>query len=522
MTFKTLIFSLFLLLAHLPAKAGDWIYQIKPGDNLWNLARQFLKDVDDWPKLQFLNGIQEPRRIQPGTEIRVPIHWLKVIPGTAKVISLYGNVTLLDNHQKRGKISTGQILPAGVTLQTGALSNITLRFRDGSIFLLKSGGEVKLRKLRVYPGTGMVDTRLEQKKGKSESKVQPKRGPGSRFEIKTPAAVAGVRGTVLRIEAKAGGGLTETEVPKGEVIIQGAKSTRLVPPGYGTLAKPDESPLPPVALLPPPDLSDVPAAFEQNPLSFRFRHQTGAIRYQLEIAPNRNFNQLLYENSFPSTTIKGPKLKDGHYVLRIRAVDHHGLEGFDAYHEFTVNADPEPPRLLQPLPGSQVAAEQPVLRWQSRQSGFGYQLQIANDFHFHQLTVNEPHLQVSRYIPGSLRPGRYFWRVAALDTEGQRGPFSPGREFVRLPPPPKIDIVERHGVPVALQWPVSGEDTHFHLQIAWDRDFGMVIVDTRMKQSTYALSTLKPGHYFVRIKTNSEGWEGPFSSPLPLQISPQS
>ena len=71
-----------------PAKASErWVdYTIKENDTLWGLAvKKFHVNVDD---LIRDNGIQDPRRIQPGQKIRVR---LPSYPGPTKVVaSWYG------------------------------------------------------------------------------------------------------------------------------------------------------------------------------------------------------------------------------------------------------------------------------------------------------------------------------------------------------------------------------------------------------------------------------------------------
>ena len=44
---------------------GSW-YSVKPGDSLYGIARKH--NIEDWKKLQQINGISNPKRIKPGTE----------------------------------------------------------------------------------------------------------------------------------------------------------------------------------------------------------------------------------------------------------------------------------------------------------------------------------------------------------------------------------------------------------------------------------------------------------------------
>src|SRR5690606_29322242 len=46
--------------------ADDWVYTVRPGDNLWNLAERHLKSFKYIRQLQLLNGVQDPYHIPPG------------------------------------------------------------------------------------------------------------------------------------------------------------------------------------------------------------------------------------------------------------------------------------------------------------------------------------------------------------------------------------------------------------------------------------------------------------------------
>ena len=48
---------------------GSW-YIIKPGDSLYGIARKH--NIEDWRKLQQINGISNPKRIKPGQRLFIP------------------------------------------------------------------------------------------------------------------------------------------------------------------------------------------------------------------------------------------------------------------------------------------------------------------------------------------------------------------------------------------------------------------------------------------------------------------
>ena len=80
----------------LPVAAQDWVYRASPGDNLWNLAEEYLLDGARFTtRLQRHNNIADPTHIPPGTLIRLPIRWLKQQPAAARLVRKAGSVTVL-------------------------------------------------------------------------------------------------------------------------------------------------------------------------------------------------------------------------------------------------------------------------------------------------------------------------------------------------------------------------------------------------------------------------------------------
>lgn len=70
---------------------GSW-YIVKPGDSLYGIARKH--NIDDWKKLQQINGISNPKRIKPGQRIFISgegdIGFIKPLRTKLYVTSRYG------------------------------------------------------------------------------------------------------------------------------------------------------------------------------------------------------------------------------------------------------------------------------------------------------------------------------------------------------------------------------------------------------------------------------------------------
>ena len=92
-----LFFFLTMALTFFPAfvAAEEWIYVIRSGDNLWSFTQKHLVSMKYFEGVQRLNSIQNPYFIPPGTQLRVPLAWTKLLgQAYAEVIAVQGVATL--------------------------------------------------------------------------------------------------------------------------------------------------------------------------------------------------------------------------------------------------------------------------------------------------------------------------------------------------------------------------------------------------------------------------------------------
>ncbi|MBA1333428.1 hypothetical protein QQ73_21120, partial [Candidatus Endoriftia persephone str. Guaymas] len=64
---------LFWLCAQAADDEPEWLYTMRPGDNLWSLAQRYLGDGGASVKLQRYNQIDAATKIPPGTRIHIPL-----------------------------------------------------------------------------------------------------------------------------------------------------------------------------------------------------------------------------------------------------------------------------------------------------------------------------------------------------------------------------------------------------------------------------------------------------------------
>ena len=413
-----LLFSVFVIPPQVWSE--DWTYRLHEGESLSLVAQRFLKMEFTPEQLQLYNGIENDRQIPVGTEIRVPIDWLKDLLAGVKVNYVFGEATLRRRAAtESAQLVTETILNAGDRVTTGPDSAVSLLFADNSVLLIGENSEVVFDALSSYKGIGMLDTRIRLQRGRVENRITPLKRPESRYEIHTPAAVTVVRGTDFRISADAADALTRSEVTEGDVEVSAQGESVRVNRGEGTLVEQGKPPAEPRKLLPEPDLSGLTIETAGDALQLGWPELEGAVSYRYQL---KDSGKVMVGGGISrSNKAILPMLPAGEYELGLRGIDDWGLEGLEAIHIFQLEtvAAPSPVRKTEPtLSAAQL--QPPVfsprgmaLRWTSVSGAWAYRFILARDpaledILFERLAYDQGFLIRP---PG---PGRYFIAIEAL------------------------------------------------------------------------------------------------------------
>ena len=503
---------LLLVALAIPASADDLLYTVRPGDNLWNLAKHHLKHLDYYRRLQAYNHIQDPRHIKPGSTLKIPIEWLIRSPSPAQVIRIRGDVELIHASGEQTRPQPGDQLTTGDLLRTGPDGSANIRMADGSQLIVQANTEIRMDTLSSYGINGMVDTRMRMQRGRIDTRVPP-RTPPSRYEITTPAAVAAVRGTSFRVSADADAPKARTEVLKGTVGVSAAAVNRDVPQGFGTLAEAGKPPLEPRPLLPAPGIAELEAPIRYWPIKLQWKPVPKAVAYRVQVSDAPAFDSILIDRHQPQPAFELPRLADGKYHIRARAIDDLGLEGIDSVHALTIDAEPLPPRLLQPPPDARLHDAKPQFSWEASRTA-AYRLEVARDEAFTEILLTIDNEEGTSAQPGDdLSPGRYHWRVASLDKEGEQGPHSPSRSFSIRPLPSPPGSIETRGMEngVRIEWPAVNGAVRYRVQLARDPAFEEILSETTSTATHVEQPTLPAGTLYVRVRSiDADGVAGPF------------
>lgn len=509
---------LFLLCA--PPAFGDkeWLYTVKPGDNLWNLTEQHLTHIKYVKRLQRLNNVQNPYVIPPGTRIRIPVAWTRITQDArAEIINVYGDATIIRPGEGTLPATVGMLLITGDKIQCADDSFVTVEFEDRSQMRVQDNSTVLLEELKIFGDYGLVDTLIHLDEGRTENSIPEDATTGTRFRIQTPSAISSVRGTDFRVgtlEAQSG---TTSEVLAGTVDVSGEKRNIKVANGFGTVTAQGAPPTSPVELLPPPDLSATSGYYESLPLVIRVNPLDGAQSYRAQIAIDAEFTQLWSEFTTVTLPFRNGDIPDGHYWLRIRGIDASGIEGFDSVIPFGLNARPEPPFVTAPLPDGMTAPENQEFTWATQPEASHYSVMISQEADFSSLVYFNPEIQDNHLtLSESLAPGHYFWRIVSVSAEEGAGPFSNAMPF-RVPHPgPLLEDMEIDENTLTFAWRAPDEEQTFHFQFATDKAFNNILHDEITAASRVSVDKPNGGTYYLRTKTiEADGFQGPWG---PAQI----
>jgi hypothetical protein len=499
--------------------------RVQRGDTLISL----LRDGADWTGVQRANRIADPKRLQPGTTLRIPAALLREQPTQAEVVHAYGQVSVTRaTTGATSPLAAGDNIATGDVVRTGAQSSATLRFADGARVLVRPDSELKIDRLAQSRAGAATTLRLQN--GSADSTVPPADSTTPRrYEMRTPQANLGVRGTEFRTATDAQ--TTRVEVLEGRVAARrDAPAARtaesLVAAGFGAVSAAGAATGmgAPRALPPAPALTGLPERIERLPLRLSWQAEAGArVRAQVYSAAD-NPPRLLLDGVFDTAPARwNEDLPDGRYELRVRSIAADGLEGRDTRAAFELDARPEPPFIAAPAADSRTIDDTVRLAWTRNAGASRVRLQIADTPDFaaprvDRKDVDEAELRIA------LPLGTHHWRVASITPDGEQGPFSDAQRFTRIEPPPAPPPAQpQTGADgVLLRWPAAAPaGTRWQVQVAREATFSQapLLVDTTVAEPELLLREPAAGDYFVRVKTiDADGFAGPFGQTQRVEV----
>lgn len=511
--------AVLLLGSGLPALADEVVlHTVAPGDTLISLSQNLLQPGTDWRELQRANPTARPRRLQPGSSLRLPLALLREQPLQAEVLHSHGDVGLQRAGGPWQPLAGGEALVVGDVVRTGAQSSATLRFADGSRVLLRPGSRLRVERTVALGRSGVVDTRLGLEAGAADAQVPPAAPaqPARRFQIRTPVANLGVRGTEFRTRTEAT--LTAVEVLEGRVATGTAAApagatAAVTAAGFGNIVTAQGAGAP-RALPPAPGLQGLPARVERLPLRLAWQGAAAGGAWRAQVFQADAPGQLVLDGLFDQAAARwSDDLPDGRYQLRVRAVGADGLEGHDSRAAFVLKARPEPPFTTRPRAGARNADETQAFGWTRNTAAARYRLQVADGADFAAPRIDRDDITGDE-LRLALPVGTHHWRMASVRADGDTGPWSDPQQLTRvaLPPPPSAQPPQATPDGVLLLWRAE-PGARYQVQVAADAAFAQPLHDEQVDTAQWLLRQPAPGQYFVRVRSiDADGFTGPYGA----------
>ncbi|WP_453931581.1 FecR domain-containing protein [Acidovorax temperans] len=515
---------------------------VQVGDTLEGLSQSYFGTPRLWHQLQARNKVKDPRQLQPGSVVWIPMGLLpaesaqvEFVHGDVKVHGAEQGATTNTAAAANPPVAAGTMLAEGTRLQVGPEGFVTVRLADGSVVKVSAQSDVQLRQLRRRGRAGSVQSVVEIQRGSVESSVAPSTDASRRFEVRTPRAVTSVRGTRFGV-ALSESGHTTAAVLQGAVAVQSRTADNPAPhtatatvlqPGQGLAVQADGTVGSPRSLLPTPDLTSLPAAVHDlGLLALNVTAQAGASAYQAIVARDAELTQVLRSGTFANGQLRWKGLDDGQYFISVRAIDAAGIAGLPATQPLTVKTQPVPPLYQKPAPdavvsnaGGQLLCTQVAgVRW--------YRIQVAPQADFNAPVLDESRLDSCQLSVAQLPVGRYFWRAASVrELPGggvDQGPFAAPQPFKLVQQPPALSAqalqADDGGTTVSLRWPGQAGQ-RYRLQLAREMRFEKPVLDTLLDEPRWAASDLTAGTYFLRVQVlDPSGLQGDFSPPRSIRV----
>ncbi|QIL78619.1 LysM peptidoglycan-binding domain-containing protein [Diaphorobacter sp. HDW4A] len=498
-------------------------HRVKQGDTLERLSTDFYGDVKLWPELQKYNQVSNPRHLQPGSILRIPVKYLPL--QSAEVSFVQGQATVATTPgAEPAELKAGHKLGEGAEIKVAQDSFVTVKLADGSLIRILAQSDVQLQQLRRKGRAGSLQSVLEMQKGGVNATVGTEPDPTRKFEVRTPRATTSVRGTTFDVSLTDGGNALSS-VTHGTVSVQGSDKANaaLINEGQGIAVNRDGQLGQAQTLLPSPDLTKLPETMEDsNFLSLQLEPVQQASAYQVQIARDESMSEVLRSGTFPSAQVRMKLVDDGDYYILARAIDDQQLPGMPAKRKLKVKTQPPPPLYQQPAPGGTTSRTSGTLQCTPVSGVQTYRLQVAADVAgFAQPLLDQKNTGDCSALLSSLPVGSYLWRAASIrqlaDGSPDQGPFAQPQAFKLANNPATPDLSAMNSaedVPgLHLQWPGEADQT-YRLQLARTEDFAQILSDEKLDKPVWDATDVKPGTYYVRIKTHdtATGLESPFSA----------
>lgn len=408
-------------LGHADTEDDAWLYKVQPGDSIWSISQELLKNWRDWHKVVSFNHLNENDNIRPTSFIRIPKMLVAERAATVSIMEISGAVTIAINGETK-PLAAGTVIEAGSIIETKESSSLLIEFEDKTQILMLEKTQLHVHTASMLgENSNVINIRVEISRGEVEVNANPVKSDNSYFLIHTPAAHATTRGTRYRIRAD--GDAMAAEVIEGDISVANTKGLTGVTAGFGTVAYRGEAPQKPRKLLAKPVLDSLQGAIRLLPSSVMWAPIAGAVQYRVQLSLANDFSTILHDRTISKPEIALPmSCADQTVFMRVKGVDASGLQGKEAVVTLIVKARPLP---TVPVISSVVANEEAIdIIWRKGSDTEHYQLQLSRDKEFKEILIDENFTSTSAKLPKGDKKGNFYIRMRGVGHDNYSGDWS--------------------------------------------------------------------------------------------------
>lgn len=234
-------------------------------------------------------------------------------------------------------------------IRTAAKSLAKLNFVDGSDVIVHENSVAVIRNSRIDRLTNETDVEITVSSGGLLARLSSTAMQRSSYLVNVESASTAVRSQNFYAERTEDRRVVLSNY-NGEATVTAESKSVTLAENQGTIVVRGREPLPPIQLLPAPQLrwAGTDTVVSGADIRLEWTQVPGLVRnYEIDISPTARFDRTLVQYTTHTLSLTLPELAQGTSFIRIRAYDRQGLRGVDSRtYRILRNQDLVPPPIF--------------------------------------------------------------------------------------------------------------------------------------------------------------------------------
>jgi len=263
-------------------------------------------------------------------------------------------------------------------------------------------------------------------------------------------------------------------------------------------------------------------------VNLKWEEQATAEYYQVQIATDHNFSNVIYNNSLlTGTNLKMPYMDpNSTYYWRIRGRNRSGYGNYSSVNQFQTLAFPNAPQqvqLISPENDRNIFDSKITFQWAEDPVAQSYRLQLSTSPNFNTLVSNIGGISgTTRTVTNLSSNTLYYWRVIARNETGD-SPASETRlvrsaTYSGTPPATSLvspaDLAVTGASSIELIWENQPNTENYRLEISEQLNFSSLAFSRNsIKGTRFTVTSLNPNKtYYWRVRTSNPAGNGGYTA----------